>query len=76
MTSDLWSDDILRAFVAVTVHYIDQGGDLAEHLLAFRRIQGRHTGAHIGKTLYSIFEDAGITHKVSILVNFLFILHF
>lgn len=55
---------MLRAFMAVTTHYINSQGDLAEHLLAFQQIEGRHTGANIVQTLFSIVEDAGITHKV------------
>lgn len=50
--------------MAVTAHYINALGDLAEHLIAFRRVRGRHTGAHVGQVLFSILEDAGITNKV------------
>jgi hypothetical protein len=51
--------------MAVTLHYINAEGDLAEHLFAFRRIQGCHTGANIGRTLFMILEDAGLANKVS-----------
>jgi hypothetical protein len=50
--------------MAVTAHYINSEGHLAEHLIAFRRIKGQHTGSNIGQALFSIFDDAGITHKV------------
>jgi hypothetical protein len=50
--------------MAVTVHYINSVGDLAEHLLAFQRIKGRHTGVNIGHALYEIFEDADLIDKV------------
>ncbi|CAE6443976.1 unnamed protein product, partial [Rhizoctonia solani] len=63
-TSDLWSDEKLRAFMAVTLHYINSEGHLAEHLFAFRRIEGRHTGANIGHELLSVFEEAGIINKI------------
>lgn len=56
---------MLRAFMAVTAHYINSEGELAEHLVAFRRIHGHHTGANVGQVLFSILEDIGITHKVS-----------
>ncbi|KEP49154.1 HAT family dimerization protein [Rhizoctonia solani 123E] len=64
VTSDLWSDERLRAFMAVTFHYINKDGYLSEHLFAFRRIQGRHTGANVGKALFKVFEEAGIVHKI------------
>lgn len=50
--------------MAVTAHYINSSGLLAEHLIAFRRIEGYHTGANIGKVMFSIFEEFGITNKV------------
>jgi hypothetical protein len=66
ITSDLWSDDMLRTFMAVTAHYINEAGDLAEHLLAFRRIKGQHSGANVGRSLFSVFQEFNITSKVSI----------
>lgn len=51
--------------MAVTAHYIDDNGFLAEHLIAFRRIHGHHTGANIGQALFEILEEAGITRKAS-----------
>ena len=73
ITSDLWSDDTLRAFMSVTAHYINCDGDLAEHLIAFRRIKGQHTGANIGQALFTVFNDAGILHKVRFLRMNMFI---
>jgi len=51
--------------MAVTAHYINSDGYLAEHLIAFRRIKGRHTGVNVGQVLFSIFEEFGIVQKVS-----------
>ncbi|QRV99333.1 hAT family dimerization protein [Ceratobasidium sp. AG-Ba] len=48
ITSDLWSDINIRAFMAVTAHYINEDGFLAEHLIAFRLIHGSHTGTNLG----------------------------
>ncbi|KAG9088674.1 hypothetical protein FS749_001982 [Ceratobasidium sp. UAMH 11750] len=64
ITSDLWSDDILRAFMAVTAHYINEAGELAEHLLAFRRVKGHHTGANVGCSLFSVLNEFDITSKI------------
>lgn len=54
--------------MAVTAHYIDHDGFLSEHLIAFRRIHGHHTGANIGYALFEILEEAGITRKASLSV--------
>lgn len=64
MTSDLWSDTNLRSFMAVTAHYIDKFGDLRNHLIAFRKIDGHHTGANVGQALFDIVEDSDIVHRV------------
>ena len=41
LTFDGWTDRRLRAFYAVTIHYIDQGGQLKAHLLAFNPLSGK-----------------------------------
>ncbi|QRV87948.1 hAT family dimerization protein [Ceratobasidium sp. AG-Ba] len=64
ITSDLWSDGNLRAFMAVTAHYINQKGYLAEHLIAFRRIKGHHTGVNMGQVFFSILEEFEIVEKL------------
>lgn len=51
--------------MAVTAHYINADGNLAEHLLAFRRIHGSHTGANISQALFSVFEEYNIVSNVS-----------
>jgi hypothetical protein len=50
--------------MAVTAHYINQHGDLAEHLIAFRKIEGHHTGANVGQVLFSVLDDIGMIGKV------------
>ncbi|KAF8672559.1 Encoded by, partial [Rhizoctonia solani] len=64
ITSDLWSDINIRSFMAVTAHYINKDGFLAEHLIAFRLIHGSHTGANVGQCLFSVLEENGITKKL------------
>ncbi|KEP45315.1 putative transposase, partial [Rhizoctonia solani 123E] len=64
LTSDLWSDPILHAFMAVTAHYIDQNGLLKDHLIAFRKIDGVHSGANLADAMYKILRQSGIAYKV------------
>lgn len=64
MTSDLWSDQNLRSFMAVTAHYINNEGELAEHLISFRKIDGQHTGSNIGQALFDVLVESDIVDKV------------
>jgi hypothetical protein len=40
LTFDAWTDRRMRAFYAVTVHYVDQVGQSKSHLLAFNPLSG------------------------------------
>ena len=41
LTFDAWTDRRMRAFYAVTVHYVDQVGQSKSHLLAFNPLSGK-----------------------------------
>ena len=41
LTFDGWTARRMRAFYAVTMHYIDQMGQLKAHLLAFNPLSGK-----------------------------------
>ncbi|CAF1531206.1 unnamed protein product [Adineta ricciae] len=41
LTFDAWTDRRMRAFYAVTVHYVDQAGQSKSHLLAFNPLSGK-----------------------------------
>ncbi|CAF5059395.1 unnamed protein product, partial [Rotaria magnacalcarata] len=47
LTFDGWTDRRVRAFYAITMHYVDQTGQLRAHLLAFNHISGSHTGENL-----------------------------
>jgi hypothetical protein len=51
--------------MAVTAHYINSAGALTEHLIAFRKIEGHHTGANVGQVLFSVLDEMGIVAKAS-----------
>jgi ABC-type uncharacterized transport system permease subunit len=57
--------------MATTVHYCNKDENdclvIRTRLLAFREIQGDHTGIHLARIFFEILEDAGLLHKV--LVN-------
>jgi len=68
MTTDLWSDPNRDSYMAVTAHFMARDGRgqliLKTLLIAFRLINGMHTGANIGKELIHILDELQILHKV------------
>ena len=70
LTSDMWQDPNKRSFMAVTAHWIARGSsnrlELLSALIAFREVEGCHTGNHLGQVLFDIVQDIGIAHKVCI----------
>ncbi len=67
-TADLWTDPILRAFMAVTAHYIIRVEDrrlvLKGRLIAFKHIVGHHDGASLARAFFAVLEEEGVTRKV------------
>ena len=69
MTADIWSNASLRAFLAVTAHWIglkDSKLDLKAALIGFHLLKKKHTGKNIAKTILHLTDRAGITEKASV----------
>jgi hypothetical protein len=70
MTFDSWTSLVGDPFLSVTAHYIDspvnkpQEWELKMEQLAFRYIEGNHSGANIGRILVEVIDDYGIRKKV------------
>ena len=69
LTTDAWSDPNLVSFLGATAHFIvrDMLHDqliLRSGLLAFRHLQGSHTGEHLAEVFYAIIKGAGIERRV------------
>ena len=69
LTTDAWLDPDLVSFLGATAHFIVRdvpNGQLIlrSGLLAFRHIQGSHTGANLARVLYTIIKNASIERKV------------
>lgn len=64
-----------RPFMAVTGHYLDKDKKSIVVLLAFRFIEGSHTGANIGEYLFSVLKYFDILHKVRLIMSHLLYLH-
>ena len=67
-TSDCWSDPNLTSFLALTAHFISKDADghlaMQNRLLAFRVIDGKHTGKNLGTIIFEIIKTAGILGQV------------
>lgn len=54
--------------MAVTAHWMARGGtnrlELRSALIAFREVDGCHTGDDLAQVLFDIIQDIGIAHKV------------
>ncbi len=74
---DLWTDENLSPFMAVTAHYIEVKNvvdsraviQLRSRLVGFHRVPGRHTGEHLAQGFIYILDRLGMSRKVSICSN-------
>ena len=55
-----------RAFVGVTVHWLDEDLNRQSAVLACRRVLGRHTHQKLARDLYDIHKEFKIDSKVSL----------
>ena len=71
-TTDLWTDPILRAFMAVTVHYLMRNEDnrliLRTRLLAFNYLEGHHKGDNLADAFFKILKSEGLVERVCTLL--------
>jgi hypothetical protein len=61
---DAWTSPNHKAYVAVTVHF-EQDGTPISMLLDLVQVAKSHTGATLAVVFAKILEDFGIAHKVS-----------
>lgn len=68
MTTDIWTDQNMRAWMAVTGHWIQERSgafELRSDMIAFKYLPGTHTGEVIGNTLVKVAERVNIIQNVS-----------
>ena len=72
-TLDGWSSLACDPYLGVTVHWVHNPEEsptewsLCTLLLAFREVQGNHSGANLSKVVMEILKEAGMTSKVRVL---------
>jgi len=70
LTTDIWSSQSLRFFLALTADWIGQKNsklELRAALIGFHMLKKRHTGRNIAKTILHLLERASIEKKASLL---------
>ena len=75
-TFDMWTSDPGDPYLSVTAHYIDAPVDkpreweLRVVQLAFKHVEGRHTGKNIANILIDVVNQYGLRGKVSCFTMF------
>ena len=61
---DLWTSVNNKALIGIISHYFTDNGDLRESVLAFRELQGQHTGENQAQLIIAVVEEYRIATKV------------
>ena len=74
LTTDIWSDRVMRSFLGVTAHTnvldITTGAEeLRSFLLSCKRFSGSHTGTRIAAAFDDILETYVISNKVEYILT-------
>ena len=80
LTTDGWDDKSMRAYIAVTAHYLERKippNDrnakgtlkLTSALIGFLPMPGRHYGQELAKGLLFVTDRAGITEQVLLSIS-------
>jgi hypothetical protein len=65
---DIWTSHNVVAFLAITMHYIDQDWNLKEKLLDFIDLKGPHSGENLCDAFTKSCIEYGILNKVIIYI--------
>lgn len=81
ITADVWSDQNLQPFLAMTAHWVAKvegttALQLKTALIAFHRLRGRHDGKTLAETVMKLLDRAQITVKVRLLHYAAITMHF
>ncbi|KAF0554872.1 zinc finger bed domain-containing protein ricesleeper 2-like [Gigaspora margarita] len=62
---DLWTSSVVKAYMGVIVHFIDQNWQLQQKTLDFFKIEGSYTGKNLANELIQVFEFYNIESKIN-----------
>ena len=69
LTTDIWSDQNHKSYLAITAHWIAKlegttSLQLKASLIVFHHLHGGHDGEVLAETVLQLLDRAGITVKV------------
>jgi hypothetical protein len=70
-TIDIWTSVSMKAFLAITAHFIDEEWKLQTIVIDFIQIWGSHSGENIKEIFITCLKNFGIQTKVSYYLNYL-----
>lgn len=69
-TTDIWSNQTMESFMAITAHFIAISDanimSLETRLVAFRGIKGAHTGENLAEEFFTVLNEIKCVNKVCI----------
>ena len=64
-TLDIWTSVSVKAYIGITIHFIDKSWLLQQKILNFIELEGSHTGKNIANEFIKMVEFYNIKNKVS-----------
>ena len=68
LTTDVWTDRRMHAYLGITVHAL-VGGNPKSNLLAFRTLTGSHTGQRIADEIDAVVREFDVKDKIRCVVT-------
>lgn len=65
VTTDLWSDKQLCAYLGLTGHCLNEQGQQESTVLSFTAFRQRHSADKIGKTIEKVLDELEIREKTN-----------
>jgi hypothetical protein len=65
LTFDGWTSSTMKAFIAVTAHFVTNDWELKSNLISFAELPGSHSGANMAAHLFNLMKSVIMPVKVS-----------
>ncbi|CAB5390718.1 unnamed protein product [Rhizophagus irregularis] len=65
LSLDIWTSTVVKSYMGITVHFIDNSWKLQQITLDFIELEGSHTGKNIAEELITVLNLYGISKKIN-----------
>lgn len=69
LTIDMWSDRRMRAFLGMTVHFVNESMNFESYVLDCASFEGKHTSNNISNKCVAIVESYELQDKIAFVVT-------